>query len=1144
MPTWADIGAKRFLPVKKKIKSYANTKLDNKTLTVKQDVVKPKPVPRALSTKNEKSNFRSQREIVHEYGYENNEDLNEIKKIYKEKNGIYLRPYNEKFSKEKPSEKKQNIETMSHLSKFDSNKHSEENIVLRKTSTEGSSRQNQNISKSVNAKVEKQILENSRQNAGIDKNAGTKTIKQVLGNPNTEASEENPQINKASSPKQTDEIKTVYPDLNQVQNQTGKFENKNPANKNLKPVTENSMNQPVGLPSLENHDGADAEEEEQDYAPENHKIDMSPPNVIINDKKIIFNRVPVFDGQLWLFPIEEVATETRDVVTTDLVNKTITVTRFRDNSVVKVSLVTGIVTINNNPFKVLAGYQHIVLGSQVQLVPASAIAILLSLSLKNDNEKDYTFTSIITPLAQIQTTVQPQINKGLSKLRADYLNTTISVNDFRTADLLTKRFQLNTGAHNDQLALTSNIVFRGGTGGPFALFDTGNISYFNTNSESKAQFTLGDKTLGTLRSPFLSGVILRGISGQVGGKLPDSRIIYGAGFIPTNQRIQGKAESFLRYGRAVQVLEWTSSPKKKWQFSFGEAIYKDTIRNLLIGGKQTGGLLTGNVTRTGKYVDGESNLSFGFADDKRYEQVDTNSMILNPLSKPKNKSDLVNKNKNGAGVDLLIRIKPKEWFNFFGKTAYYAPGFYGLSSNSFYNDRNELTGGFNFNFSKVNFGASHTTGRLLLDKDKPDKYNIVNIFGNSTPFKKGPSFSANYSKNLSRVNPTLAFDSLILNPINNQNKITKSIDDVLVRRTTSVFRAGLMKNWSMTNFNASYNKIDLEKNTNVMIPQIGADLSDSFSTFDFNTNRTINNKFGINNFTQLGQKFNQAKLGIVVGPVFMNKLSFQTQYGALKPKGDKASGIFSLNLNYDFSKKGTFSLNYDKTDFLSQLFFLMKYSFIGDQLSGVPSVDQVIQMAKIKGRVIILDDITSMATDPNLAKGLPKVRVYFGNSTIVTDKNGAYEINNVSPGLHKVSIDFSDIPAYLATISNESVDLITEKGKETVYNFILAYYGTISGKLEVLGEKPEEIKETPPIDGIRVYLEGTDFEGLTNENGLFEIGDIKPGRYKLLIDPDYVPEEYEIINSTQIIEVRSKQKIQDVRLKIKYKERQIEQLQF
>ena len=911
-----------------------------------------------------------------------------------------------------------------------------------------------------------------------------------------------------------------------------------------KAISEDSKNEEevIGLPlSLPKPTSAYVEKDKS-LVEEPEEIKLSSPTLIINDKKIILNRVPIYDGKYWLFPLEEIATELQDSVQVDTLQKIITVTRFRDRAVIRLNVSNGTITINNNPFRILDGFEHIILGTEVQLIPASAVAILHGLSLSvNDEDNSYSFRSVLSGLVETQGTIQPQVQKGFSKFKTSFFNSTASVNDFHSADILSRRLELNAGGRNNVSSITSNLILRSGTGGPAALIDTGYINYFKTDSPLQAY--IGDRTLSTLRSPFLGGVILRGAGFQSGGFVKDSMIISGIGFIPSANRLEGKAESFLRFGRAAHLFEWSSSPKKNWQFSFGEALFKDTIKNVFIDGKQTGGVLTSNVVKTGMLLEGEGNLAFGFADDKRDE-----NFIVKVDDTPKIKSRLVSDQRNGIGSDLLVRLKPKQWFSLFGKGGYYGSDFFSLSGNSYYHDRNELTGGFNFGFSMISFGASGTTGKLNLDKKTPDKYNLINVFSNYTPLKKGPTLSLNYSKNLSKINPDRAF-FILSNPILMASQNTLSFDDIIARNSTSNFRLGLIQNWQKTNFSANYNKIGLDQNTNVQSSVLGGNSSDTFTSYDFNVNRIVNSKLSLLNFSQFSENFKQISWGARVGPLFNGKLNFQAQYGLIDSKTLGITPQYNLNLNFLPNKKISFSAIYEKTTFQERIFGLVRYNFIGDQNSGNPAVQQVISSGRILGRVYIKpDNISNLPTNQkniSIGKGLSNVRIYLSNNIYVTDKNGYFEINDLPPASYKITVDYSDIPAYLASLSNESIDLVVEKGKETNYDFVLTHYGSADGKVVLEGENPDlkDVEETS-IEGFRVYLENTDFEGLTDSNGNFVIGDVKPGKYKVLVDPDYLPENLEVEDISNEIEVKAKQKTEEIVLKIKYKSRNTQEKEF
>ena len=82
-----------------------------------------------------------------------------------------------------------------------------------------------------------------------------------------------------------------------------------------------------------------------------------------------------------------------------------------------------------------------------------------------------------------------------------------------------------------------------------------------------------------------------------------------------------------------------------------------------------------------------------------------------------------------------------------------------------------------------------------------------------------------------------------------------------------------------------------------------------------------------------------------------------------------------------------------------------------------------------------------------------------------------------------------------------------------------------------------KLEEEPELQDIRVYLEGTDFETLTNLDGSFVLGDVKPGKYKLKVDPDFLPKELELDSNAVEIEVHGKEKIDNLHLPIKYRTR-------
>lgn len=844
---------------------------------------------------------------------------------------------------------------------------------------------------------------------------------------------------------------------------------------------------------------------------------LEPPEVILNDQKIIFNKKPILDDEGWLFPLEEIALKLQNKVTVDIVNGIITVQRNQDKSIVQLNVKNGVVTINNTPFRTLFGFNRIILGKDAQMVPTSGLVILLGLTSYDTEEDKLVLKSTFGNPEGIVGTVQPQPRQGLKDLLIDYLTVTNSFNWFKTQDFTQRRTEINNGFHNDNYALTSNFILKAGTGSPIINFDSANFSYYK--NASPFQVHVGDKPLSLIKSPLLGGITMRGVQIQTEGKSKGSKVVFNTGLLPTNAKVLGKNLSFVRYGRAAEIIEWSSSPLKNWQFSFGEATYTDLLTNLLAMSKQSGGLLAASITKTGKYIEGDSNLSFGVTNNK-----------------------ITGKQEQGPGADLLVRIKPKDWFSIFTKGAYYTPGFYTLSSNPYFHDRNEASFGFNLSPPRSNIGISHSFGKYNLNAQSPNNYSVTNIFASTTPFKHGPTLLTSYSKNDSQISQTRAIDNLLF-PINQSNISTVDLETLIERRTNSFFRASLLKSWKTVNVTSSINQFTFANNSPLKTPLLGNEPVTKMFTYDLNIIKYLNRFVGLQNYFQGSELYKQVKFGINLASLLSNKLNMQLATGALIQNQDKPQPIYGLNLNYQLNKKTNLSLNLDKTPFSTNVSALYQYNLRPAHPGQYTGLGEEQSIGRIRGRVIVLDEADKKQAEANKLvllgssreRGIANVRINLGNFTIKTNELGDFEFPSLTTGIYRLRVEYSDLPSYLTSITPEAVDVNVEAGKETNFNFVLAYFGSLSGKIQLVNEPTMKLEEEPQLQDIRVYLDGSEFETLTNLDGTFVLGDIKPGKYKLKVDPDFLPKELEVDQKDIEIVVHGKDKIENIQLPIKYK---------
>lgn len=853
---------------------------------------------------------------------------------------------------------------------------------------------------------------------------------------------------------------------------------------------------------------------------------QEPPEVILNNQKVIFNKNPILDKEGWLFPLEEIASRLQDKVTVDIVNGIITIQRTRDKSTVRLNVKNGIVEVNNRPFRTLFGHKRIILGPDAQMVPTSGLVILLGLTSKETDENKLILENTIGREVHGLGTIQPQKRTGFKDLLVDYLAVTNLFDWQKTQQLYERRTEINSGFHNDTSAITSDLVLKAGSGAPIINFDTANFSYFK--NASPLQLHIGDKPLSSIKSQLLGGITIRGIQVQTSGLLKDSKFTFSTGLLPSNSKILGKGLPFVKYGRLAEVAEWSTSPKKEWQISAGQATYNDLIVNQLVRTQQTGGLFALSATKSGKYIEGDSNLAYGISNDKLFSKSD-----------------------GGPALDLLIRLKPKDWFSLFSKGAYYSPGFYPLSANPFYNNRNETTFGFNLNPPRSNIGVSHSKGKFNLNAKKPNEYEVTNIFASTTPTMNGPTFLASYSENKSEISSTRPIDNLLF-PINEANVTTIDLETLIERRTNSFFRASVLKSWRSINFTSSVNYFTFSTQNPLSTPLIGNNSVTKLLTYDLNIDKAFNRFLGIQTYLQGSELYKTIRLGIRLGPILRKKLNLQLLGGALLPRDEDLSAIYGLNLNYQVNPKSLLSINLNKTAFLTNISALWQYNLRPQRKGLLHEIGHEESSGRIKGRIIVLEETprneslknTIVLPSQSRERGISNVRVHLGNYTIKTDEKGHFEFPSITPGVQRLRVEYSDIPSYLTSITPESVDINVQAGKETNFNFVLAYFGSIAGTLSLKGEPEIKLEHQPQLEDIRVYLDSSDFETLTNYDGSFSLSDVKPGKYKLKVDPDYLPWELEDYKEGIEIEVKAKGKIENIQLPIKYKKKQEEIKEF
>jgi hypothetical protein len=187
------------------------------------------------------------------------------------------------------------------------------------------------------------------------------------------------------------------------------------------------------------------------------------------------------------------------------------------------------------------------------------------------------------------------------------------------------------------------------------------------------------------------------------------------------------------------------------------------------------------------------------------------------------------------------------------------------------------------------------------------------------------------------------------------------------------------------------------------------------------------------------------------------------------------------------------------------------------------------EIGGVHGKVF-LDYNANGRMDPG-EPGVEDVKVVAGIYRAVTDKDGYF----ILPGLGhsemvRVFIDLESVPAiYLPTHGIQTVYL--QEAKLTEVNFGITPGISLTGSVTWRDSKHTE----KPLPGVRVFVTdaagkevGTD--SVTAGDGTYYIGNLKPGKFNVTVDPESVPKGYILSDPVKTIEISLAKEPQEVTL--------------
>jgi hypothetical protein len=227
----------------------------------------------------------------------------------------------------------------------------------------------------------------------------------------------------------------------------------------------------------------------------------------------------------------------------------------------------------------------------------------------------------------------------------------------------------------------------------------------------------------------------------------------------------------------------------------------------------------------------------------------------------------------------------------------------------------------------------------------------------------------------------------------------------------------------------------------------------------------------------------------------------------------------NCSIRYQYGKNEAFSAG-EPARYSHQAFISITKDFKwGSEITTLgPDGRAVARAGKIKGRVFV--DINQNDQQDTGEDGLQDIFILVDNHPEAkTDKHGRFILTSLTTGVHQISLDLRNIPAFYEA-AREKTEIILKKGQSGEIYLTVIPVGLLSGKIILdLNENGAPDKNEPLLSDIRVNLLKDNkllrWE-FTNSKGVFTFDNLRPGTYTVKVDEEGVYEKYNGLDKAAI----------------------------
>ncbi|MCM4156440.1 hypothetical protein [Gramella sp. AN32] len=265
-------------------------------------------------------------------------------------------------------------------------------------------------------------------------------------------------------------------------------------------------------------------------------------------------------------------------------------------------------------------------------------------------------------------------------------------------------------------------------------------------------------------------------------------------------------------------------------------------------------------------------------------------------------------------------------------------------------------------------------------------------------------------------------------------------------------------------------------------------------------NHNYSNRYGNSNINMnylrysLGFNYNMNKT-LRINASYNSGFSPEENY--LKRDFINANLLVHLNKNHQFEVRANYYENPGSVN-KKELLALGKYTYS----FGVP-LKRVLQQGGLRGVIYAEDESIKVSG----------IKIIAAGQTILTDKNGRFQLNNLPLGKNYVLIDESSLPMGIVSSQKTSIEVEIRQERESDITLQLIKSANINGTISIAGNKTASNMLEKYF---KIENKNFTYHVESNKEGIFQFKDIVPGTYTLNLIRFKENDDFEIKKDIQI----------------------------